>query len=145
LAACLAGDATAPNVSPSKTSDRLPFGGFVRFVPALLVVSALVPVTAPAQAQTREDLRARRATVPPKIDGVLDDELWSSDPLPLDRWMSYNPLRGEPEQQRTSVWIGYDNEAIYFAFRCYDAEPDRIRSDRRSAGATTCGMTTGSV
>ena len=46
----------------------------------------------------------------------------------LDRWMSYNPLRGEPEQQRTSVWIGYDNEAIYFAFRCYDDEPDKIRS-----------------
>ena len=26
------------------------------------------------------------------------------------------------------MWIGYDTEAIYFAFRCFDAEPDRIRS-----------------
>ena len=78
--------------------------------------------------QAREDLRARRATVPPKIDGLLDDELWSAEPLPLDRWMSYNPLRGEPEQQQTEVWIGYDNEAIYFAFRCYDTEPDKIRT-----------------
>ena len=83
---------------------------------------------AAAQAPTREVLRARHATAAPKLDGILDDELWSGEPLPLDRWMSYNPLRGEPEQQRTSVWIGYDSEAIYFAFRCFDAEPDKIRS-----------------
>ena len=38
------------------------------------------------------------------------------------------PFGGEPEQQRTSVWIGYDSEAIYFAFRCYDDEPAKIRS-----------------
>ena len=24
--------------------------------------------------------------------------------------------------------MAYDDEAIYFAFRCYDAEPDRIRT-----------------
>ena len=42
--------------------------------------------------------------------------------------MSYNPLRGEPERQRTEVWIGYDRDAIYFAFRCLDAEPDKIRT-----------------
>ena len=48
------------------------------------------------------ELHARHGARPaPKIDGVLDDELWSGEPLPLDRWMSYNPLRGEPEQQRT--------------------------------------------
>ena len=100
----------------------------MRLVIAVFLVSALLPATGLAQTPAREDLHARRATVPPKIDGVLDDELWSDEPLALDRWMSYNPLRGEPEQQRTRVWIGYDNEAIYFAFRCYDAEPDKIRT-----------------
>lgn len=73
-------------------------------------------------------LRARLATTPPRIDGVLDDELWSAAPLQLDRWMSYNPLRGEPERQRTDVWVAYDRDAIYFAFRCHDAEPDKIRT-----------------
>src|SRR4030095_7383130 len=89
---------------------------------------AQAPAREESGAKAHQDLRARLAAVPPKIDGVLDDELWSGEPLPLDKWMSYNPLRGEPEQQRTSVWIGYDSQAIYFAFRCYDAEPDRIRS-----------------
>ena len=74
------------------------------------------------------ELSARRATTPPRIDGILDDEVWSGAPLGLGTWMSYNPLRGEPEQQHTDVWIAFDNEAIYFAFRCFDAEPDRIRT-----------------
>ena len=100
----------------------------MRLVIAVFWVSALLPATGLAQTPAREDLHARRATVPPKIDGVLDDELWSDEPLALDRWMTYYPLRGEPEQQRTRVWIGYDSEAIYFAFRCYDAEPDKIRT-----------------
>jgi len=112
-------------------------GGFVRLVSALCLVFALLTATSavaqtPAReesgAQSHQDLHARLAAVPPKIDGVLGDELWSGEPLPLDKWMSYNPLRGEPEQQRTSVWIGYDSQAIYFAFRCYDDEPDKIRS-----------------
>jgi hypothetical protein len=66
--------------------------------------------------------------VPPKLDGRLDDQVWSGPPLPAENWVSYNPLRGEPEQQRTRVWMAYDDQAIYFAFRCYDAEPARIRS-----------------
>jgi len=68
----------------------------VRVVVAVFVVFALRAMPVLAQTPAPEDLRARRAMVPPKIDGVLDDELWSSEPLPLDRWMSYNPLRGEP-------------------------------------------------
>ena len=109
----------------------------MRLVPALCVATVLLIATSaraqtPARddspAPTREGLRARHASVPPKIDGVLDDELWSDEPLQLDNWMSYHPLRGEPELQRTSVGIGYDSEAIYFAFRCYDDEPAKIRS-----------------
>jgi hypothetical protein len=99
-------------------------------VPWLVAALCTVVAATDAAGQTppRPDLHARLATTPPTLDGVLDDELWSGAPLQLERWMSYNPLRGEPEQQRTSVWIGYDEEAIYFAFRCFDAEPDKIRS-----------------
>jgi hypothetical protein len=81
-----------------------------------------------AAGQSPAPLQARRATTPPVLDGVLDDEIWAADPLPADRWVSYNPLRGEPAQQATRVWIGYDDEALYFAFRCIDPEPDRIRT-----------------
>jgi hypothetical protein len=62
------------------------------------------------------------------LDGVLDDEIWSGAPMPTGTWVSYNPLRGEPAQHQTVVWIGYDDEAIYFAFRCHDPEPQSIRT-----------------
>jgi hypothetical protein len=81
-----------------------------------------------AQASPRPELRARHALMPPKLDGILDDEVWSGAPLPLDTWVSYNPMRGEPATQRTNVWVAYDESAIYFAFKCFDTEPARIRT-----------------
>jgi hypothetical protein len=103
---------------------------FARLFGALLtaVILSAVSDSRPAFAQAAAPLQARRATAPPILDGVLDDELWSAPPLPADRWVSYNPLRGEPAEQATNVWVGYDERALYFAFRCLDPEPDRIRS-----------------
>ena len=101
----------------------------------LAVVTVLLGAV-PATGQDEvSELRARRATVPPVLDGVLDDELWSGAPMPMGTWASYNPLRGEPAQQRTHVWVGYDEQAIYFALQCFDTEPDTIRTtmSRRDA------------
>ncbi len=69
-----------------------------------------------------------RATEPPKIDGILDDEVWKQSPLPLGDWISYNPLRGGKAEMRTDVRIAYDDRNIYFAFHCFDTEPDKIRT-----------------
>jgi hypothetical protein len=84
--------------------------------------------SASAQDKPSPELRASHAATPPKIDGILDDAVWSGEALPMDKWVSYNPMRGEPALQRTSVWVAYDEKAIYIAFRCYDTEPDRIRT-----------------
>src|SRR4029453_8598274 len=73
-------------------------------------------------------LRATRLSTPPVIDGALDDEAWTGAPLPTDKWLSYNPLHGDSVAQQTSVWVGYDNDALYFAFRCDDPEPSRIKT-----------------
>ena len=71
----------------------------------MLMTTTVPALDARAAAQTSPapELRARRAAVPPRLDGILDDELWSGEPFSLDRWVSYNPLRGEAEQQRTRV------------------------------------------
>src|SRR5712691_1739019 len=92
------------------------------------LVLSQVAASANAQAIARPELHAERATTPPKLDGVLDDAAWAHEPMALEPWVSYNPLRGEPEKQRTSVWIAYDADAIYFAFRCFDDEPGKIRT-----------------
>src|SRR5207237_8335237 len=46
----------------------------------------------------------------------------------LNDWISYNPLRGAKTDLRTEVRIAYDDRNIYFAFHCFDTEPDKIRT-----------------
>ena len=99
-----------------------------------LALSAWAPEAALAQQKAIQaipephDLQARRVTTPPKLDGVLDDEAWTGGPFVLDPWSSYNPLRGQTELLQTQVWMAFDDKAIYFAFKCLDPEPDKIRT-----------------
>ncbi len=95
---------------------------------AIGLIHAATPARLFAQGGSKSELRPVRLTTPPKLDGILDDEAWSGDPLPLDGWRSYNPMRGEAAAEETHVWIGYDTEALYVAFRCLDSQPERIRT-----------------
>jgi hypothetical protein len=90
------------------------------FVPSISSAQTAAPATAP--------LRATRLTTPPVIDGALDDEAWTGAPLPTGKWLSYNPLHGESVPQETTVWVGYDRDALYFAFRCDDPDPSGIKT-----------------
>ena len=98
--------------------------------PAMLsaMLIGMLASTAASQTPPPVELHGERAASAPKLDGVLDDEVWARDPMTLEGWASYNPLRGEPARQRTSVWVAYDDEALYFAFRCFDDEPAKIRT-----------------
>ncbi len=48
-----------------------------RVAPLAVVACLLAAVPATGQ-EVRSELRARRADVPPVLDGVLDDEVWSA-------------------------------------------------------------------
>jgi Domain of unknown function (DUF5916)/Carbohydrate family 9 binding domain-like len=96
-----------------------------------LVLVALTLVSATSvRAQDRPEFRITRITQPPKLDGILDDAAWTAPPLQFGDWVSYNPLRGDkmPPQFRTDVRIAYDDRNLYFAFHCFDEEPDKIRT-----------------
>jgi hypothetical protein len=99
-------------------------------VSCLAALAALVaPMGAHGQDRIGIELRPTRAATAPKIDGILDDGIWAGEPQPLGTWVSYNPLRGEQAEEKTLVWVAYDDEALYFAFRCLDTQPDRIRTN----------------
>jgi hypothetical protein len=74
------------------------------------------------------NLQSHRLDRPPIVDGILDDEAWRGAPLETGDWLSYNPLHGERIPQRTTVWIGHDSGFIYFAFKCEDPEPGRVKT-----------------
>jgi hypothetical protein len=63
----------------------------------------------------------------PKIDGRLDDEIWQNPPI-RKNFITYNPSYGEILPQKTEVWIAYDKKNLYFAFKCYDSEPEKIKT-----------------
>jgi hypothetical protein len=81
--------------------------------------------------QTPPEYRVPRASEPPKLDGVLDDQVWTQGPMPTGQWVSYNPNRGDkmPAVYKTDVRVAYDDRNIYFAFHCFDNEPAKIRTN----------------
>jgi len=68
----------------------------------------------------------KRTTTPPKIDGVLDDEVWKNAEIATN-FVQFRPAIGNtlPEHQRTIVKMAYDDEAIYISGYMYD-KPENI-------------------
>jgi hypothetical protein len=95
---------------------------------ALYAAALSVPAHAADNPPVPALMAATRVTTPPVIDGILDDEAWTALPLPTDEWLSYNPLHGDKIPQKTTVWVAYDRDALYFAFRCDDPEPGGIKT-----------------
>jgi Domain of unknown function (DUF5916)/Carbohydrate family 9 binding domain-like len=92
------------------------------------VLAGLLIALGTVYAQELPQFAVTRASQAPKIDGVLDDEVWGSAPLSLGDWLSYNPLYGQAMSNPTEVHIAYDDRNIYFAFHCLDTNPRRIRT-----------------
>ena len=61
----------------------------------------------------------------PKINGVLDDEIWH-----LGEWKSdfvqQFPHSGQPATEQSFFKILYDHSNLYIALVCQDSEPDKI-------------------
>lgn len=74
----------------------------------------------------RKKIVAQRTVETPKIDGHLDDQVWSNAPVATE-FIEMRPIPGRVESRegRTEVRILYDDLAIYIAARMFD-RPDSI-------------------
>ncbi len=70
-------------------------------------------------------LKVSRVEIPPRIDGLLDDECWRAC-VPVSGFFQYDPVNGEKASEETFVWAAYDQNNIYFAFLLKDSQPDKI-------------------
>jgi len=69
------------------------------------------------------------------VDGRLDEAPWQRPPT-FELEYETRPAENGPAPVRTEVWIGYDRNNLYVAFRAHDPEPEKIRgrlSDRDTA------------
>ena len=83
----------------------------------ILVALTLFAMTARGQAQQLPVYRVGRISGPIKIDGRLDDTAWQHAPLVGD---FVNNSDGSTSDYKTYVKVLYDDNYIYFAFRCVD-------------------------
>jgi hypothetical protein len=64
----------------------------------------------------------------PVIDGILDDEAWSSAILFSDfRMVEPNP--GENPTEKTELRVIYNNNSIIFGIKCFDSDPKKISAN----------------
>ena len=74
-----------------------------------------------------DQLEARKLAQAPKIDGSIEDSEWagasSSQRTLIDIGSS------QATTDRGKYWIGYDDQAVYFAVRTWLAEPNRLVAD----------------
>ncbi|MBI1315693.1 hypothetical protein GC167_02380 [bacterium] len=103
-------------------------------IPSNFLLGQLVPSPPSGRSpsiEQRKEYSMRRpsewGSEAPRIDGRLDDALWSLVPASSD-FVMYNPGNGapEPEASHTEVRMAYDDGHIYFAVRLYDPDPSSI-------------------
>ncbi len=85
------------------------------------------PLPAASAAPKLAPLAPYRTSVPPVLDGVLDDPVWAQAPAEtgFKTWM---PDYGRDMSEKTVVQYAYDEENIYFAYRCFDRRPDLVKA-----------------
>jgi len=79
----------------------------------------------------QEPLRPVRTDKPPVINGILDDAVWKQAPS-VTGFKTFTPDYGKDMAEKSIVYMAYDRENLYFAFRCFDRQPKKIKASLSS-------------
>ena len=93
------------------------------------MVGFLLIATAVANAQIPVDrpvVHAAKMASDPVLDGrVLGESAWTGL-VPVSGFWQVQPDDGEPATQKTEVYVGYSDDALYIGVIAYDEDPDGI-------------------
>jgi hypothetical protein len=91
----------------------------------LLIHLCILLTISYSSAQEKKTLNIEKTNITPKIDGVLDDEVWKNVEIATD-FVQYDPGMGIPakEHQKTEVRIAYDDQAIYISAYLHEKPED---------------------
>ena len=94
-----------------------------------ILIFFLLLISATIFAQEKKNIEATRINTPPKIDGILDDDIWKSLAIATDFNMFEPGNEGTiSNNYQTEVKIAYDDKAVYIAATMFDPNPDEILS-----------------
>ena len=103
----------------------------MRVARPVLFAALVLTLSAPPAGAQQESLLPFRVEAAPVIDGVLDDKAWEQAPT-VSGFKTWMPDYGRPMADDTVAWYAYDAENLYFAFRAYDREPDKVKASMAS-------------
>ncbi|NIS15947.1 MAG: hypothetical protein GWN00_24265 [Aliifodinibius sp.] len=107
----------------SISKRTLAFGFF------LIIFVLSISASTEAKTNVPEIMAIQIKNESPKINGDLHDEIWQISKQNRVRLLQqYEPDEGLPATESTFVAVAYDPGALYFAFWCYDSEPEKITS-----------------
>ncbi len=90
----------------------------------LLLLSGVLQAAEPAVAAPA--IQAHPLAVAPRLDGrVLDDPAWQGAAAATG-FTQTRPNEGRPATQRTEVYVGFTDTALYIGVICYDEDPRGI-------------------
>jgi hypothetical protein len=87
-----------------------------------LIFAAVLPNAGAAQI-----FKPLRCEAPPVIDGRLDDPAWRNAPS-VSGFKTFIPDFSRDLSEETVAYMAYDSENLYFGFKCFDREPDKIKA-----------------
>jgi hypothetical protein len=96
----------------------------------------VAPATMTSDANGQKTIRALKLSAPLKLDGVLDEEVYSRE-LPFDGMIQAAPDYGKPSSEKSDIWVMFDEHHMYVTCKCYDrASRDQlvINELRRDTG-----------
>jgi hypothetical protein len=115
-------NATAPQAPPARIDSAeptaLPFAFDGPPPPA-------PPAVIARDGSDRVTVRAVRLTSPLRIDGHLDEAVYTNVP-PMSDFIQVEPNGGAPATEQTEAWVAFDSDHIYVALRCRDSHPERM-------------------
>jgi hypothetical protein len=91
----------------------------------LLLLSLILTPVIFGQDPEKKQYSATQITMPPVINGVLDDDAWKAGTWAGD-FIQNSPYSGRPETQKTEFKILFDENNLYVAIKSYDTSPDSI-------------------
>ena len=85
----------------------------------------VAPDTISRDESGRATVRAVRLEEPLRVDGLLDEAVYSEVP-PASGFYQMEPQWGEPATQQTEVWIFFNDENLYATARVWESDPERM-------------------
>jgi hypothetical protein len=96
----------------------------VRYLIVLVVCILVVQLTYSDGTTSDKQITVVRTHESIKVDGILSESVWQCPGYA--GLIQQDPDQDQPPSQRCEVWFVYDDEAIYFAGKYYDKNPDSI-------------------